>query len=539
MLKTTRSRIVALLLALPVLLLIASTLYWLGMDRLEGDPRTYRDSLQWAVETFTTTGYGGDHHWQHPAMIALVTVIQFLGVFFVFLLIPIYLIPILEKRFEVRLPTAAPDLADHVIVYRYGPAVSGLLRRLGERKVPSLVIEEDEATARRLVDDGQRVVLSGIEDEDLKGAGLLRSRALIANADDHQDAALLLAARQLGFEGDILVLVEDPFHRRPLALAGATGIFTPRHLLGAALAGRASARINPRVTGIQRLGDALEVEEMRVAPDCELVGRTLRQADLGARTGGTVIGQWVRGGLEMSPQADTRLEAGGILVVIGESDNLRRMRALVGGSAVPRRGRFVVAGYGEVGKKVVELLHDAGEETTVIDLKASPGVDLVGDVLDQDILLRAELAEAQCLILAPESDSTALFGTVISREMAPKVPVIARVNESGNVERLYHAGADFALSMSQIAGQMLEQRLLGEEAVWIEPQLEIRRLSAVHLAGKNPVEFRLREKTGCTVVAVERASEVIVNLSPPFAFEADDFLYIFGDWQAVEKFSAG
>jgi hypothetical protein len=34
------------------------------------------------------------------------------------------------------------------------------------------------------------------------------------------------------------------------------------------------------------------------------------------------------------------------------------------------------------------------------------------------------------------------------------VPIIARVNQSENVERIHAAGADFALSISRVAGQI-------------------------------------------------------------------------------------
>ena len=54
----------------------------------------------------------------------------------------------------------------------------------------------------------------------------------------NRNAALTITARQLGFTGDILGLVENPLHRQPTILAGATAAYTQRHVLGAALAAR-------------------------------------------------------------------------------------------------------------------------------------------------------------------------------------------------------------------------------------------------------------------------------------------------------------
>ena len=109
----------------------------------------------------------------------------------------------------------------------------------------TVVLEHDEAVARRLFDRGQRVVFGRLEDGGLAAAGLARARALIANGADDENAAVILAARQAGFGGDVLALVEEPFHRKPMMLAGATAVYTPRHILGAALAARASSPDQP------------------------------------------------------------------------------------------------------------------------------------------------------------------------------------------------------------------------------------------------------------------------------------------------------
>ena len=130
---------------------------------------------------------------------------------------------------------------------------------------------------------------------------------------DDRNAATILAARQLGYQGEILALVEDPFHRQPIILAGASSAYTPRHVLGAALAARASQKVSPTVAGIQHLGHKLQVAEARITRDSPLAGKTLAEADLGQHAGVTVIGQWVGGKLIAPPTPDMRLEPGGIL----------------------------------------------------------------------------------------------------------------------------------------------------------------------------------------------------------------------------------
>jgi Trk K+ transport system NAD-binding subunit len=90
---------------------------------------------------------------------------------------------------------------------------------------------------------------------------------------------------------------------------------------------------------------------------------------------------------------------------------------------------------------------------------------LIGPVLDTKILKQAGVENMQAVILALNTDSTTLFTTVIVKDLAPDVPVIARVNRAENVERIYAAGADFAVSISQVSGQLLAWRQLGKESV--------------------------------------------------------------------------
>jgi Trk K+ transport system NAD-binding subunit len=531
-------RLLLLAAFVPVVTLLGALVYMLGMDSLEGRPRGFWQALSWAGETITTTGYGGDHNWNHPLMILFVVSLQFLGVLLIYLVFPFYLIPVLEERFESRLPRIAPEMEDHLVIFRYGPAVSTLIDSARARDIPVLIIESDEAEARRLIEEGHEVLFGDLDEGVLQRARLDRARALVANGRDDEDAAVMLTARQLGFAGEALALVEEPYHRKPMALAGASAVYTPRHILGAALAARASAKISPRVAGVQRLGDRLEVREVRLEEGSELVGRTLREAGIGARTGATVIGQWVRGRLISQPTADMELAAHGILVTVGSESSLERLQELSSGAVALRAdGPFLVGGYGEVGKKVVQLLQDAGEPTRVVDRQPGPGVDVVGDILDPRLLEEARVREARAIVLALDTDSSTLFATVILNELVPDVPVIARVNRGDNVERIHMAGADFALSISQVSGQMLVKKLLGEESVAVDPQLSVSRLRAPGLDGSHPTELHIRERTGCSAVAVERGDEVVVELADPdFRFASEDMVYVSGSPEAVKRF---
>ena len=534
-----RKRLLILIALLPVIVLLSATLYRLGMATLEGEERDFWKSLMFAAETITTTGYGSDTSWNHPAMVVFVVCLQFAGVVLIYMIVPMYLIPFLEDRFESRLPRQAPKMEDHVVIYRYGPAVETLTEELTQTHTPLVIIEHSESVTRRLLERKVPVIFADTVSAAFDGVHFEKARALIANGSDEENAAMMLVAQQLEFAGDILGLVEEPYHRKPMQLAGATAVYTPRHVLGAALAARASTHISPRVSGIQQIGRKLQMVEIPIGKESEIAGMTLADAKIGERTGATVIGQWLKGRLETQPAAGMRIEPRGILGAVGNAGGLGRLTEIAAGGrgTVRRAGHFIVAGFGEVGRKVHQLLDDAGETTTVIDLAAGPGVDIVGNVLEPGVLESADLADAQAVILALDSDSGTLFATVIVREQAPEVTIIARVNEAENVERLHHAGADFAMSISQVSGQILAHRLLRREAIAIDPQLRVLKTDGARLAGRRPGDLDLRQRTGCSVVAVERGDDLIVEIGADFSFQADDLVYVCGSNTATAKFA--
>jgi len=536
--RRSTKRLLLFVLALPPLLAVLAVVYGQGMAWLEGEPRTFWRCLETVVETLTTTGFGADDHWDHPAMALFMIVLQLAGLLTIFLVFPIYLLPLMEERFEARIPSRAPArLRDHIVIYRYGAAVASLVLELEESGIPYVIIEEDRKEARHLLDQGRTVILRALDDERLPVTVLRHARALIANGTDDENATAVLAARQLGFEGEILALVEEVAHRRPMILAGASAVFDPRHILGVSLAARASQRIHPVIAGVQQIGRHVKVCEIRVEAESPLAGRTLSEAQVGPRTGATVIGQWIGGTLMAHPSADMRIEPNALLVAAGDVTSVENLGKLAG----PRRpllreGPIVVAGYGEVGAKVVQVLRDAGDEVRVVDREAREGVDVAGDVRDPDVLVEAGAREAQTVVLALDTDSATLFTTVIMKDLAPRVPVVARVNSSENLRKIHLAGADYALSISEVAGRMLARRLLGREELAVDQHIKVLKVSDAGLAGRRPAELDLRRRTGCSVVAVERGEEVLAGSDPEFQFEPGDSVFICGTNEAIARY---
>jgi Trk K+ transport system NAD-binding subunit len=525
-------RLVALAVAIVLFLFSSALLYQYAMLDIEGKPRTFWQSLSWAAGTLSTTGYGGDVKWDEPMMVILVATLQLVGLFLIFMIVPVVMIPFLERRFEERLPRDAGEISHHIVIYRFGPAVETLLQRLRGENVPTLVVETDEAAARAVLEGQHRVVFSRSEEDALDSCRLRDARALVANGRDEENAAIVLRARQLGFRGEIFAFVEEPAHRRPIELAGATSAYTPRHIIAAALAAHASDRISPRLAGAEAI-PGIERRELRVPASSPIAGKTLGEAEIGSRTGAVVVGQWSRSILNAACDRNLRIEPGAILEVAGDRMSLDRAAALFGASFLRDSGPFLIAGFGEVGRKVHQLLTDAGEEVKVIERFAASGVDFAGNVLDPSVLEAAGVTKSRGVVLALNSDDATLFATVICRDAAPDVPLIARVNHARNIDNIYRAGADYALSISDISGEMLTSRLLGRSRT----REQHRKIAPIRAggaaAGRTLADLAIR-KHGSSVLAIARNGSFVTRVDGGTRIERDDVLYVCGNAEALK-----
>jgi Trk K+ transport system NAD-binding subunit len=490
--------------------------------------------MLWASETITTTGYGADSNWKHPVMALYVMVVQFTGQFLIFLAFPLVILPYFEEQFEVRLQHQLPPMNGRVLFYRYGPALDSLLVEFKNKGTPFVILEEDMQVARNLRDRGYNVAFGKMADDPTVLGNVTQAQAVVANGNDHDNATFTMVVRESGYSGPIYALADDPLYRYPMIQIGATEVFTPAHVLGAALASQASIRISPPAEGMHLLGTKIGMAEFRVRAESPLAGKTLGELKLRERHGVSLIGQWLGGVFTTTKGPLTRVEPGAILVAVGAHANLEVVERMA--MPIRRAGPIVLAGFGAVGQKVVEMLHDAGETCIVIDRVAAPGVDLVGSVLEPSMLQRARLREASAVVLALSDDSESVFATAVVRDYAPEVPLVVRVQRTRNTARLYRAGADFAISVGQVAGQILAFQLLGEQMLQVENRIKFIRQSTGTLIGAHPWRSEDMDHTGAKVIAVERAGDIVVEFDGTFAVRADDILFVCGSFNSLERF---
>ncbi len=130
------------------------------------------------------------------------------------------------------------------------------------------------------------------------------------------------------------------------------------------------------------------------------------------------------------------------------------------------RNHTVVIGYGTKGKTAVTAMVGDGvppAEIVVVDTDqasldraSSAGLVTVrGDANKSDVLRLAGAQHAKAIIVATNSDPTAVLVTLTARELAPNAKIIASIREAENQHLLQQSGADSVVVSSETAGRLL------------------------------------------------------------------------------------
>ncbi|WP_435067598.1 potassium channel family protein [Haloplanus sp. C73] len=528
-------------------LVIATTLFFTlvyntGMAVWEGRSQPLYRSLEVVVQSFTTTGYGEDAPWRTPQMNALVIAMQLTGIGLILTAVDVFAVPWLRTALAPRAPESIDDHSDHVIICAHTPRTDAFISELEARGREYVLVEADEDRAGDLHEEGYRVVHADPESADgLRAANVESALAVVADADDDTNASIALAARDADSDVRIITLVEDADLARYHRAAGANDVLSPRQLLGSSLAQQVPTAVTTDVDSGVEVGDDFELVELTVAADSDLHGRTFGEARLRERFGVNVIGAWFDGDFETPIDARDELTARTRLLVAGESAQVQALKEATA-STVRRFGpqRIVIAGYGDSGQAAADALSSTGTRVTVLDVEDGEGVDVVGDARDPDTLDEAGITNASALIVTVGDDTTAIFATLIARELNPDLYVVVRANEEADVQKLYRAGGDYVQSLATVSGRMLASTVFeNEEVLAYDKQVSVVRLPAGDLAGSTIADERVRTETGCTVVAIVRDDRTIVDFDPEtFTFEVDDEVVIAGTDEATTRFES-
>ena len=224
------------------------------------------------------------------------------------------------------------NLQEHVIVCGYGRFGRAVVEELVRDNVPMVVIEVDHAKRADLETVGPLHVMgSALEDSVLEDAGVGSARAIIvATGSDADNVYITLSAREKNPKILIYARGDTDAGLRRLKLAGADQVVAAYQWAGMRIA---ASILRPSVVDFLQLSvpgreSEVDLEEIRISRESLAAGKTVSAVERENPRLRIVAMKRNDQRLEMIPGPETRIETDDLLVVIGESDSLKRLASV-------------------------------------------------------------------------------------------------------------------------------------------------------------------------------------------------------------------
>lgn len=537
------ARLLRFILILATMATVYSVLFHVLME-YEGRYFSWLTGFYWTLTVMSTLGFGDitftSDLGRGFSMVVLLSGIVFLLVMLPFTFIQFFYAPWLESHAKARAPRELPEkMSGHVILTSVDPVSVALVGKLVQHKRPYVFLIPDLQQTLEQHDRGHRVVLGTRDDpETYRLLRADRAAMIVVTNDDLTGTNVTFTVREVSERVPIVTNAELEESVDILQLAGSTHVFQFAKMLGRGLARRVlGAGMRANVIGQFDQLLIAEASAMRTV----LEGKTLAESRLRAKTGVTVVGMWERGQF-LIPDPETPINAATVLVLAGTEEQLSRYDETIGlGSRAASPGPVVILGGGRVGRAAAELLTERQIDYRIVE-KDRQVVErgdkvVLGSAADLDTLVQAGIRDAPSVIVTTHDDDLNIYLTIYCRRLRPDVQIISRATLDRNVNTLHRAGADLVMSYASLGANTILNLLRPNQELMIEEGLNVFRVP-VHplLADRTLREAQIREQTGCRVIAVKTAGQMIANPGPSICFNTGDELILIGTPEAEKQF---
>jgi CPA2 family monovalent cation:H+ antiporter-2 len=243
------------------------------------------------------------------------------------------------------------------------------------------------------------------------------------------------------------------------------------------------------------------------------------------------------------------------------------------------RDHVVIIEYGRVGHHIVDLLGELGVSHLVVEADSERSEELnqrgiptlYGEAANSEVLTHAGLTQARALVVTgPDEDANALIVTA-ARDLAPKLPIIARASSEEGTKHLAQLGAQDVIHPELEGGLEIirhtllqlgfplqeifrytdavrhdhydlhinteeEHRLL-HNLIDAANSIEVRWFripDGNSLIGQTIADANLRARTGASIVALNRENQLIANPKSMTAFQVGDRIGLIGEQDEIE-----
>jgi len=331
---TLKNRFALLILGI-IGVILAGNIGYIAVKTAEGANPSLVDAFYWTLATLTTLGaYPGNVEFTSVNGKILTMLMVLSGVVTLFIGLQIAIGPWIEETMKKALKTKSEPLPDkkHVIVCGYSEIGKEVIRNLKSHNVDFVVITSSDEEGKKLHKKKIPYIKGDpTKTKTLKKAKINSALSLIAVSDDATNAFICLTAKKVNPKIRIVSSVEESHHDAILQRAGANHIVSPKSITGAMIGGKA---INESIVGIEKEDEellaGLKIEQVKMSKDSDLANKTIRNADIGSKTGVAIVGIWKKGELEVGISPSQKIKPDEIILALGESKDLKKFKELAG-----------------------------------------------------------------------------------------------------------------------------------------------------------------------------------------------------------------
>jgi len=511
----------------------------------EGKYYSWITGFYWTLTVMSTLGFG-DITFESDlgrlfSAIVLLTGIIFLLILLPFTFIEFFYAPWMRAQEAARAPRElSKKTTGHIILTHFDTVTSHLIDKLTQYKLGYVLLISDLTEALRLHDLGYEVMLGSLDDpETYRQAQVAQASYVVATGNDQTNTNVAFTVREISNAVSVIAISNVPASVDILQLAGCNHVLELNKTMGLALA----RQVVNDVTRAHVIGqfDNLLIAEARVRQTA-LVGKTLQESQIRAKTGMNVLGVWERGTFQ-SVLSDTHITNDSTLILAGTETDLNQYNEQFCCGDTQDIAPIIIIGGGRVGRAVAQALDTKGLDYNIVeknpDLTQPANVQryIIGDAAELKVLKAAGIQQTTAVIITTHDDDMNIYLTIYCRRLRPDVQILSRAVLDRNVVTLHRAGADFVISYASTGANAMMNLIRRDNILMVAEGLDIFEVELPSsLAGRTLTDCNIRSKTGCTVVAVRSDQQIQSALDPQEPLPTVGRLILIGTPESEEKF---
>lgn len=314
---------------LPLIVVIFGTV---GYRMLEG--WSWLSSLYMTMITVTTVGYGETHPMSDGGRLFTIILI-FLSLITVAYCTASVSRFVMEgdlKHFlhKVKMEKVISKLKDHYIVCGYGRKGQAICESLTENGIPLVIIEHTSEKQDVLeASPFSFIIGNAVEDQTLSKARIEYAKGLIAILGDNAENVLLvISARQMNTELQILAWAAGKEMERKLYRAGANQVFSPYTLGGVQIVNNI---LRPDVMkfidfALRFDNEQLQLEQITIPSHSEFIGQTIHKQKVQEIHQVMILALQRNQKKIFNPPPETLFKENDILISLGSKEHLQSLK---------------------------------------------------------------------------------------------------------------------------------------------------------------------------------------------------------------------